>query len=42
MALDPSGSEQAIGVQVLTIDERGVADIVAFMDPAIAARFLGA
>lgn len=39
VAVGPSGSERRLGLQVLTVDPGGVANIVSFMDPAIAARF---
>ncbi len=33
------GREAPLGIHVLTLDETGIADIIAFMDPAIARRF---
>ena len=38
----PDGSLSALGVALLVIEVDGIADIVVFMDPGIAARFAGA
>jgi RNA polymerase sigma-70 factor (ECF subfamily) len=39
LELGPDGSSRVVGVHVLTVDPDGIAEITAFMDPAIAARF---